>query len=61
MEDDHLKKNKHDNCVKYVQQQKKLKNYTQKELVLMDTSIENVHDKFYITNTKNLAFNFTHV
>ena len=31
------------------------------KLVLIETSIEKCHDKFYITDIKNLAFNLSHV
>ena len=31
--------------------------YPLKELVIMETSIENVHEEFYIIDIKNMAFN----
>ena len=37
------------------------RNYTQKELVIVETYITELHEKFYIPATKKLAFNLPHV
>ena len=61
MADNHLKKKNVLIVSNSPKKQQQGKNYTQKELALMETSIEYFHWKFYIPYLKNLVFHFPHI